>query len=122
MHREDDFSDHMTLGEVLMRLTGLGERIAFRDRNLELRPMHRLVEALEFANSGDAVITDQFHAAPFLRRRLNTIGMRNTPARPKRVQTLLQRISAGERHRGSRAARREAVGANVAIGAVGTSD
>jgi hypothetical protein len=34
MHRKDDFSDHTTLGEALMRLGGPGEGITFGDRNL----------------------------------------------------------------------------------------
>jgi hypothetical protein len=51
MHRKDDFSDHMTLGEALMRLKGPGEGITFGDRNLEPGGLHRHVEALEFANA-----------------------------------------------------------------------
>jgi hypothetical protein len=51
MHRKDDFSDHMTLGEALMRFGGPGEGIAFRDRNPELRGQHRRVQSLEFANA-----------------------------------------------------------------------
>jgi hypothetical protein len=51
MHRKDDFSDHMTLGEALMRLGGPGEGIAFRDWNPEPGGLHRRVEALEFANA-----------------------------------------------------------------------
>ena len=51
MHRKDDFSDHMALGEALMRLVGPGEGIAFRNWNLELRGLHCRVQALEFSNS-----------------------------------------------------------------------
>jgi len=51
MHCKDDFSDHMTLREALMRLGGPGEGIAFGDRNPELGGLHRRVEAVEFANA-----------------------------------------------------------------------
>jgi hypothetical protein len=34
MHRKDDFSDHTTVGEALMRFGGPGEGITFGDRNL----------------------------------------------------------------------------------------
>src|SRR6476646_3572523 len=73
VHRKDDLSDHMTLGEAFMRLAGVGQSITFRDRNLELRRLHRCTEALKFADAGDTVIADQAHAAPFLRRRLNSV-------------------------------------------------
>src|SRR3981189_764608 len=75
MHRKDHFSDYMTLGEGPARPVNSGEGIAFRDRNFEPRGLHRGVEALEFANSGDAVITDQRHAAPLLRRRIDAGGV-----------------------------------------------
>src|SRR5260370_31005735 len=96
MHRKDDFTYHMTLGEALVRLTGLGERIAFGDWNPELRSLHRRVEALEFANAGNAVVTDQCHAAPLLRRWLDAVRVRNTAAGSKRVQTSLHRVSAAD--------------------------
>ena len=96
MHRKDDLSDHVTFGEALVRLISLCERIAFRDRNFESRGLHRRVEALEFANSGDAVITDQFHAAPLLRCWLDPVRVREAATGPEHVQTLLQRVSAGE--------------------------
>ena len=51
MHCKDDFSDHMTLGEALMRLGRPGEGIAFGDRNPEPGGLHRRVEAVEFANA-----------------------------------------------------------------------
>jgi hypothetical protein len=51
MHCKDDFSDHMTLGEALMRLGGPGEGIAFGDGNPEPGGLHCRVEALEFANA-----------------------------------------------------------------------
>ena len=51
MHRKDDFSDHMALGEALMRHGGPGEGIAFGDWNPELGGEHRRVQALEFANA-----------------------------------------------------------------------
>ena len=51
MRSKDYFSDHMTLGEALMRLGGPGEGIAFGDRNPEPGGLHRHVEALEFANA-----------------------------------------------------------------------
>src|ERR1700720_4553183 len=90
----------MTLGEALMRLVSTGEGIAFRDLNLELRGLPRRVQALEFANAGDAVIADQGHPAPFLRRRLDAVGVRNTAAGSNYVHTSLQRVSAGESQHG----------------------
>jgi hypothetical protein len=51
MHRKDDFSKHMPLGEALMRLGGMGEGVAFRDRDFEPRGLHSRIEALEFANA-----------------------------------------------------------------------
>ena len=51
MHRQDDFSDHMTVGEAVMRLGGPRQGITFGDRNLEPGGLHRHVEALEFANA-----------------------------------------------------------------------
>src|ERR1700681_2231010 len=89
-------SEHVTLGEALMRLVGPGEGITFGDRNFELCCLHRGVEALEFADPGDAVIEDQGHAAPFFRRRLNAIGVRNTAAGPTRSQAAYQPVSAGD--------------------------
>src|SRR3979411_1318019 len=117
MHRKDDFSDHMTLGEALVRLVSSGEGIAFRDRNFEPRGLHRGVEALEFANSGDAVITDQRHAAPLLRRWLDARGGCDAAAAPKHIQTLLQRVSAGESHYGVDAVGCEAARLIVDVGA-----
>src|SRR5258708_26085593 len=116
VHRKDDFTDHMTLGEALVRLTGLGERIAFGDWNPELRSLHRRVEALEFANAGNAVVTDQCHAAPLLRRWLDAVRVRNTAAGSKRVQTSLQRVSAGESQHRVDAVTREAARLIVDIG------
>src|ERR1700716_4012946 len=85
MHRKDDFSDHMTLSEALMRLVSLGEGIAFGDRNFEPRGLHRRGEALEFFDTGDAVIADQGHAAPLLRRGLDAVGVGNAAAGPKHI-------------------------------------
>src|SRR5258705_8753454 len=106
--RKHDFTDHVTLGEALVRLTGLDERIAFGDWNLELRSLHRRVEALEFANAGNGVVTDQCHAAPLFRRGLDAVRVRNTAAGSKCVQTSLQRVSAGESQHGCDAVRPEA--------------
>src|SRR6202043_2232391 len=86
MHRKDDFSDHVALGEALMRLVGPGEGIAFRNWNLELRGLHCRVQALEFSNAGDAVVADQFHAAPLFWRGLDAVRVRYPAAGPKRVQ------------------------------------
>jgi len=105
MHRKNDLSDHMTLGEALMRLVSPGEGIAFCDRNFEPRGLHRRVEALEFANSSDAVVPDQCHPAPLLRRWLDAVGVRNTAAGPKHVQTSLQRVSTGKSQYGIDAVR-----------------
>jgi hypothetical protein len=51
MHRQDDFSEHATLGEAFVCLVGAGKGIGFRDRNLELCCLHRGIEALEFAHA-----------------------------------------------------------------------
>ena len=87
MYGEDNFSDHVTFGEPLVRLAGLGEGIAFRDWNFEPCGLHRLVQVLEFANSGDAVITDQFYAAPLLRCWLDPVRVREAATGPEHVQT-----------------------------------
>src|ERR1700738_891196 len=100
MHRKDYFSNDMTLGQPLMRLVSAGKGIAFRDRNLELCGLHRRVEALEFANAGDAIVADDFHAAPLLGRGLDAVGVCNTAAWPKRIQASLQRVSTGKRQHG----------------------
>src|ERR1700681_1235996 len=88
MHRKDDFADHMTLGEALMRLVSPGEGIAFGNRNSKPRGLHRSVEALEFL---DTVIADQGHAARFF-------GAGSTPlgcaTRPPGRSTFRQRSSA----------------------------
>jgi hypothetical protein len=78
-----------------VRLVGPGEGITFSDRNFE-PCLHRGLEALEFADPGDAVITDQGHAAPFFGRRLDAVGVRNTAAGPKHTQAAFQPVSAGE--------------------------
>ena len=51
MHRKDNLSEHVTLGEALVRLAGPGEGITFGDRNFELCCLHRGVETLEFSNA-----------------------------------------------------------------------
>src|SRR6202051_588592 len=96
MYRKDNLSEHVTLGEALVRLVGPGEGITFDDRNFELCCLHRGVEALEFADPGDAVITDEGHAAPFFRRRLDAVGVCNTAAGPKHTQAAFEPVSAGE--------------------------
>lgn len=45
----------MAFLEVLVRLVSLGERITLRDLNLKFCRLHRLVEALELAHSGNRV-------------------------------------------------------------------
>jgi len=122
MHCKDDFSDHMALGEALMRLVSPGEGIAFRDWNLELRGLHRRVEAFEFADSGDAVITHLCHAAPLLWRRLDAVGVRHTAVRPKRVQTFFQRVATSESQHGIDAIGCEAAGLVVDVDAFAIDD
>jgi hypothetical protein len=112
----------MALGESLVRLVGLGEGVAFRDWNLELRGLHRRVEALEFADSRDAVITHQCHAAPLLWRRLDAVGVRHTAVRPKRVQTFFQRVATSESQHGIDAIGCEAAGLVVDVDAFGIDD
>src|SRR5712671_3886417 len=92
VHRKDNFTDHMTPCEALVRLTGLDERIAFGDRNLELRGLYRRVETLEFANAGNTVIGDHGDAAPFLRRRFDAVRVRHAAATPKHIKAFLQRV------------------------------
>src|ERR1700692_4687880 len=82
VHREDDFSDHVTLGEPFVCLGSPGEGIAFGDWNLELPGLPRRVEPLEFANARDAVIADQGHAASLFRRRLDAVRVCDTAAGP----------------------------------------
>jgi hypothetical protein len=96
MHRKDNFSDHVPFGEALIRLVSPGEGVAFRDRNLEPRGLHRRGEALEFPNPGNTVVSNQCHAAPPLLRRLDAVGMRNAAAGLKHIQASLQRVSTGE--------------------------
>ena len=60
---EDDLSEHLPLGETLMRPVRTIEGIDFGDRSLESRRLYGRVEALEFANARDAVMTDEGHAA-----------------------------------------------------------
>src|SRR5258708_7171637 len=98
--RKHDFTDHVTLCEALVRLTGLDERIAFGDWNLELRGVHRCVEAIEFANSGNTVVRDHAHAAPLLRRRFDAVRVRDSAAAPKHIKAFLQRVATGESQHG----------------------
>jgi hypothetical protein len=51
MHSKDEFSDHMTLGEALMRLGGPGKGITFGEGNPELGGLDRRIQALEFATA-----------------------------------------------------------------------
>jgi hypothetical protein len=95
-----------------MGLPRLGEGIFGCDRDLEFRPLHRLVQTLELVRTGD--VTIQAHADPVPRARegLHAIQVRD-PASvvvAKGIDAMLERVTTGERQDGVDAIRREASG------------